>query len=107
MADHPILIKSSPTGGVVCDPTSEIVHRNDTVTWSNTPEISDWVVVFAPHAPISQTVLKRDPAKGTATGTIKANRPGDRARHKYVVVALKDAKLQADDPELIVEENEL
>ncbi len=89
----------------MCDPTSEIVHRNDTVTWSNAPEISDWLVVFAPHAPINRTLLKRDAATGTATGTIKANRTADLAHHKYVVVAIKDSKLQADDPELIVEEN--
>lgn len=99
MADHPILISQTATGGVGCNPDAERVRRNDTVTWSSS-DYTQWLVVFGPGAPVSPRVLR--PTQ--PSGTILAKRAADFHRHKYVVVAHKDSTLEFDDPELIVEE---
>jgi len=90
---------SVETGQLVCRPGSMRVHDKDVVKWE-AADLEQWAVIFGPDSPFDKRVLT--PADPTTT--VKANRPGDFHRHKYVVLAVTNGKVSIKDPDLIVDE---
>ena len=88
------------SGKLGCNPDALHVKSKDEVTWTAPKELEHWAVVFGPEAPFEKRVL----TPTDATTKVKAGRPGDHRRHKYVVVAWKGGKANVSDPDLIVDE---
>ncbi|MHC4233974.1 MAG: hypothetical protein ACYSUQ_02560 [Planctomycetota bacterium] len=118
-APNPHTVRIETVGGKVecvpkkLKPDGHVNHK-DTITWEC--DASNWAVVFGPDAPFVDQVIGKglkiegreegDPPRWAKPKTeVRAFRPGDFHKHKYVAIVWKDDMLVACDPEVDVDED--
>lgn len=91
------------TSDMSCQLDPQECAKGDTVNWTASPPVKDWIVIFGPGAPV-EPKMASSLGKNSGVEIIdKGHRGANDLRHvKYYVVGLVKGELQYKDPKLIV-----